>query len=97
MKFYMIPVIYEDAIQSAFEDAHDREVNLYDAFMPEDNDAFIPKDNVIFVGLDNDDIEHDAIEAENFGDESARERNRIREILLQYLPIGTKEAIIMMD
>lgn len=89
MKFYMMPVIYEDAIQNAFEDAHDREVNLYDAFMPEDD--------VIFVGLDHDDIENDAIEAENFNEESARERNRVREILLQYLPIGTKEAIIVMD
>lgn len=89
MRFYMKPVIYEGDLQDAFVDAHDREVELYEIFMPDDD--------VIFIGLTDTEIEDDAILAERAGDMRALDRNLVRYLLRQYLPVGTEDAMIVMD
>lgn len=89
MRFYMKPVVYEGDLQDAFVDVHDREVELYEIFMPEDD--------VIFISLTDTEIEDDAILAERTGDMHALDRNLVRHLLRQYVPVGTEDAMIVMD
>ena len=89
MRFYITPTVFERNLQDAFVEAHDREIQLYDLFQPDDR--------IFYISLEDSDIEDDAIEAERTGDSNAIDRNLVRYLLRQYLPFGSTEAIIVMD
>ena len=89
MKFYITPTVFECDLQDVFVDTYDREIQLYDLFQPDDR--------IFYVSLEDSDIEDDAIEAERTGNSDAADRNLVRYLLRQYLPVGSTEAIIVMD
>lgn len=89
MRFYITPTVFECDLQDAFVEVHDREIQLYDLFQPDDR--------IFYISLADSDIEDDAIEAERTGDNNATDRNLVRYLLRQYLPAGSTEAIIVMD
>ena len=89
MRFYITPTVFECDIQDAFVEAHDREIQLYDLFQPDDR--------IFYISLADSDIEDDAIEAERTGNSDATDRNLVRYLLRQYLPVGSTEAIIVLD
>ena len=89
MRFYITPTVFERDLQDAFVEAHDREIQLYDLFQPDDR--------IFYIGLADSDIEDDAIQAECTGDNDATDRTLVRYLLRQYLPAGSTEAIIVLD
>lgn len=89
MRFYITPTVFEHDLQNAFVEAHDREIQLYDLFQPDDR--------IFYISLEDSDIEDDAIEAERTGNRNAIDRNLVRYLLRKYLPFGSTEAIIVMD
>ena len=89
MRFYITPTVFERDLQDAFVEAHDREIQLYDLFQPDDR--------IFYIGLADSDIEDDAIEGECTGDSDAIDRTLVRYLLRQYLPAGSTEAIIVLD